>query len=320
MRTGVIIALSSVILLLGTLVVRQSVRYLEEENRILEVDYQGEVVKDLRYGEAERNLYDLYLPEDTTSEKAKHLVLFIHGGSWMHGDKEDGEKWSMNLAAEGYTTASISYTLQTETTSTNILLINDEVKQAVAAIKEKCLEYGIALEDMAVNGFSAGACQAMFYGFKEKDSSPLPVRFIIQESGPTTFEPSVWGDDGIIGLIKEYLLIEDSEEGDARWISLFSGQEVTAEMIRSGEAEEIWRKVSPYTYINPDSVPIVFAYGSLDGIVPPESRVILEDALDQAGVPYDSILLPHSGHGLLFDMRRNQQFLDKVHEYCELYF
>ena len=320
MKLSTFVTISSVILLLGALVTGQTIRYIEKENQLLDVDYQGEVIRDLRYGEAERNLYDLYLPEDPSSEKASHLILFIHGGSWMAGDKADGEQWSRNLAAEGYTTASMSYTLLSETTTTNIALINDEVKAAVAAIKDKCAEIGINLTDMAINGFSAGACQAMLYGFKEKDSSPLPIKFIIQESGPTTFNPEVWRGSNITDILKSALHLDGTTENYANWVSMFSGQLVTPEMVESGEADAIWKSISPYTYINQDSVPIVFAYGSLDLIVPPESRNFLEIALDEAGVTYDSFVLPHSGHGLKLDISRNQQFLDKVHEYCEKYF
>ncbi|MBR2282419.1 MAG: alpha/beta hydrolase [Spirochaetales bacterium] len=320
MKLSTLVTISSVLLLIGALVAGQTVRYIQAENRLLDVEYEGEVIRDLRYGEAERNLYDLYLPEDTGSEKATHLILFIHGGSWTSGDKADGEQWSRNLAAQGYTTASMSYTLQSATTNTNISLINDEVKAAVAAIKEKCAEIGIDLADMAINGFSAGACQAMLYGFKEKDSSPLPIRFIIQESGPTTFNPEVWRGSDLLAPLKKALPLDGSAEHYAAWVSLFSGQSVTPEMVENGEAEAIWKSISPYTYIDEDSVPIVFAYGALDMIVPPESRSILEIALDEAGVTYDSIVLPHSGHGLKLDLSRNRQFLDKVHEYCEKYF
>ncbi len=315
MKTGSIIVITSALLLLGGLAM-QARDYIDIENSILDVDYQGEVSIDLEYGEAESNKYDLYLPEDISSEKARHLVLFIHGGAWVGGDKAEGEKWCRNLANLGYTTASMNYSLKTGSTDTNVKLVNEEVRSAVTAIMAKCSELGIELKDMALNGFSAGACQAMYYGFKEKDDSPLEVRFIIQESGPTTFEPEVWFG----GSIGRLLDLEHKYESYAQWLSLMSGEVVTVDMVKDGSAEEIWRNVSPCTYIEKGSVPICFAYGALDGIVPPESRMVLENALDEAGVPYKSLVLSHSGHGLRFDISKNKEFLAMVHQFCETYF
>jgi len=50
MKLGTIIVISSLILFLGSMFVTQTSRYLEAENQILEVEYDGEVITDLRYG------------------------------------------------------------------------------------------------------------------------------------------------------------------------------------------------------------------------------------------------------------------------------
>ena len=309
------------VLLTSCLAINDAKAKMAETFALFDVDYNGEVIRDLRYGEAPRNLYDLYLPEDTASAKATHLILFIHGGSWTGGDKADGEMYCRNYAAHGYVAASMSYTLKSEETDTNIMLVNEEVKAAVSAIKGKCEELGIPVSDMAISGFSAGACQAMMYGFKEASSSALPVRFIIQMSGPTTLEPAVWRADGAIHWLElKATGLDGSAEGDAAWISLFSGEKVTAEMVRSGEAEAIWRKISPYTYVTPSSIPVLSAFGSLDGVVPPASRLILDKALEENGVRHDTVVLTHSGHALGCDVDEMRRFLALIYTYCDEFF
>ena len=320
---GIIVALGLAVLQLfpscfGIIDARNKVT---DTNAILEVAYYGTVLKDLKYGEGEREIYDLYLPEDKTDPKATHLILFIHGGSWQSGDKTDGELWCRNLASKGYTTASICYTLKTKETDTNITLVNSQVKAAVGAIKTKCAEEGIALVDMATNGFSAGACQAMLYGWNTADQYPgLPVRFIIQQSGPTTLEPKVWRNGEINNLVLKFTGLDGSVKGDAQWISQFCGETVTAGMVRDGSAEDYWKKVSPYSYITDSSVPIVFAYGVLDGIVPPASRIILQQALETNEVQYTSIVMENSGHALACDLDKQRLFLEYVDKYCAKYF
>ena len=49
MKLSTFVTISSVILPLGALVAGQTIRYIEKENQLLDVDYQGEVIRDLRY-------------------------------------------------------------------------------------------------------------------------------------------------------------------------------------------------------------------------------------------------------------------------------
>ena len=321
---GVIVALGLAVLQLfpSCFGVIDSVKKVSDTNAILDAEsYNGAVLTDLRYGDGEREVYDLYLPEDKTDPKASHLILFIHGGSWQSGDKEDGQYWCRNLAAKGYTTASICYTLKTKKTDTNVILVNSQVKAAVEAILTKCAEEGIALVDMATNGFSAGACQAMFYGWDTANQDPrLPVRFIIQQSGPTTMEPAIWRNGEIHRIMLWSTHLDGSTKGDAQWISQFCGETVTEDMVRDGSAEAYWKKVSPYTYITDTSVPIVFAYGVLDGIVPPASRIVLQQALEAHNVPYVSIVMENSGHMLARDPDKQRLFVEYVDKYCAKYF
>ena len=320
---GIIVALGLAVLQLfpscfGIIDARNKIA---DSNAILEVAYSGTVLKDLKYGEGEREIYDLYLPEDRTDPKATHLILFIHGGSWQSGDKKDGELWCRNLASKGYTTASICYTLKTKETDTNITLVNSQVKAAVGAIKTKCAEEGISLVDMATNGFSAGACQAMLYGWDTADQYPgLPVKFIIQQSGPTTIEPAIWRNGEVHQLVLMFTGLDGSAKGDAQWISQFCGETVTEDMVKDGSAEAYWKKVSPYTYITDSSIPIVFAYGVLDGIVPPASRIVLQQALEAHNVQYTSIVMENSGHALACDLDEQRLFLEYVDKYCAKYF
>ena len=326
----VILAVSILILLTGCFAVGEARRNASETFGILEVDFKGQVIRDLSYGERERNVYDLYLPEDTADEKARHLILFIHGGSWTSGSKADGEIFCRNFSDHGYTSASISYTLQEKGVDPKptILSINEEVKAAVSAIKAKCSELGIDLVDMAVSGFSAGACQALMYGFREATSSALPVKFILQQSGPTSFDPSIWHTSAVNWLVRRQAGLDGSREGDASWISMFSGKTVTADMVGTPEADAIWQEISPYTYINADSVPVLSAYGVYDSVVPPVSRTILENALDAAGKVkgqvgsngYVTVVLDHSGHLLVSDVGSQRLYLQKVYEFCDAFF
>lgn len=54
------------------------------------------IVRDQRYGPAEPNLLDVYVPTEC-SEIGKPVLLFVHGGGFFSGDK----RWSDKVCFEG---------------------------------------------------------------------------------------------------------------------------------------------------------------------------------------------------------------------------
>lgn len=112
-------------------------------------DGVGKVYKNLDYENANGNQYDLYVPTGLDKSKNQYLIVFIHGGSFNSGSKEDGEAWCKYYASKGYVTASLDYTLQTQGKDASIYLMNTEVENAIKAIKEKTDEMGYHISTMA---------------------------------------------------------------------------------------------------------------------------------------------------------------------------
>jgi acetyl esterase/lipase len=54
-----------------------------------------------------RNRYDLYLPKD--AEDALPVIVWVHGGAFVAGDKSGVENWAVMLANEGYAVAAVDY-------------------------------------------------------------------------------------------------------------------------------------------------------------------------------------------------------------------
>ena len=298
----------------------------EKTDSYIHVDWNdsyGTYYYDLSYGDSSYNKYDLYVPKNIseTNPNAKHLIMMIHGGAWMGGSKKSERDWCEYYTVKGYTTATVNYTLYENDSVTNIDLINEEMKVCVRNIKETCAEKGIQLVDMAVYGFSAGGCQALLYGFKEKDTSALPVKFIFEQSGPSSFNPDIWTKkQGLIDYVIQQTENDETTKGRAKFISKFTGKNVTEEMVKNGDAEIFWKEISPYYYINKDSVPCIFAYGALDGIVPPVSSKILVDALKKNKVHYDFVDMKNSGHQLSYDYELQKEFVRLANIYCDTYF
>lgn len=72
-----------------------------------EMQAGGRAKLGIRYGEAERNVYDLFLPEGAP----KGLVVFVHGGYWLRFDNSFWSHLAKGSVDSGYAVAMPSYTL-----------------------------------------------------------------------------------------------------------------------------------------------------------------------------------------------------------------
>ena len=68
----------------------------------------------MAYGSREHNKYDLYLPIDATQQDSLALILYVHGGSWIGGDKNMHDLDCLTWLKRGYATATMNYSLLNE--------------------------------------------------------------------------------------------------------------------------------------------------------------------------------------------------------------
>lgn len=95
---------------------------------------------------------DVFSPEG--GDGALPTVVWIHGGAWISGFKEDVRPYVRMIAAEGYTTVSLDYTVAPEASyPTAIMQLND----ALAFLVEHADEYRIDPDRIVIAGDSAGA-------------------------------------------------------------------------------------------------------------------------------------------------------------------
>ena len=80
----------------------------------------------IRYGEHERNILDVYRPKD---QKGKlPLIVSIHGGGWVYGSKEINQFYCMSLAERGFAVVNFSYRLAPEFKHPGTFVFLSEIK------------------------------------------------------------------------------------------------------------------------------------------------------------------------------------------------
>lgn len=244
---------------------------------------------------------DLYIPSGLDKLENQYLILFIHGGSFNSGSKEDGESWCKYYATKWYITASVDYTLQNQGKDASIYLMNEEIENAVTAIKQKTEELGYHIAGMAPCGVSAGGTLAMNLAYN--GNSAIPVKFVFQLAAPTYFAPSEWS----------LLMKVDRLDSEEKFCKMMTGKELE-------DYDTEIQNISPACIVNEDSVPSLIGYGLIDHCVPLSQKYYLIEVYDRDNVMYDYIEFPKSNHGMYNDLDKLQEFLDKSLEYARVYF
>lgn len=274
---------------------------------IIESNDKEEIIhRDIKYNSGENCGYDLYIPQKHSDARNYSLVLFIHGGSFTGGDKEEGVHWCRYYASKGRVAASVNYTLHSTEKPSNINIMSNDIKDCVKSIKEYCDSLGYSIDEMATTGVSAGGCLALLYAYRDAEESAIPVKFVFQQTGPTAFYGEHWG--------------AHSDSTKIALASALLGMELSDSTIRNGEYISMIEDISPACNITPNSVPTLCAYGANDKIVPTNQKYILFDSLKTHGVPYVYVEFPNSGHALANDPDSMAAYVRHADIFCNRYF
>lgn len=270
-------------------------------------DSVGKVHLDIPYGDGELNKYDLYVPADASKE-TYGLVIYLHPGGFTTGDKSGDAEVAKWLVSKGFVASSINYTVRNEKYPTaSIFSMSNEIKKAVPKVVEKARELGYNVDRMAMAGGSAGAGLAAIYAYRDGHEAPVPIKFLWGAVGPTSFELDSAGE-----------VTDESATGSAMFMSVLSGQEITAEMIKNGSYLEVMKPIEAARWVNENSPPTLMAYGKYDHVMPFSNRPLIE-ALEKHNIPNDIIIFEHSGHGLHRDRDKQKLLNEKINEYLEKY-
>lgn len=261
--------------------------------------------RDLSYGDyGERSLLDLNIPKENDGEIG--LILYIHGGAWIAGDKEVYEAGVKNASEKfGYAAAAINYRYLSE--DVDMYDILDDIDAALMCIRQKGEEHGVSINKVLLTGGSAGGHLSLLYGYMKAETAPIRPVAVISDSGPADLTDERYYTESILG------------DGDAisELFSWACGKKFTyAE--RDSVKDELM-KISPVYYVNENTVPTVINHGMKDTVVPYNNAVTLDAKLTEYGVTHYFNSYPNSDHDLGSD-KSNRRLADTLFaEYCNTY-
>lgn len=253
-----------------------------------------EAYLDVPYADlSDAQVLDLYIP--TEGDGPFPLVIFIHGGGWLQGDKSTLTiEAAANLMRAGYAVASVNYRLSGEAPYPAAV---EDVKAAVRWLRANAATYNLDPDRFAAWGSSAGGHLAALLGTTGDvpifDNPALGnadvssrVQAVIDWFGPTDL--TVIGDD----FATSALCDEDDAARMVVVVALFLGQTPV-------RAPDVAAAASPISYVTEDDPPFLIQHGSADCLVPVQQSEHLYAALVAAlGVDQVELtIFDGMGHG-----------------------
>jgi acetyl esterase/lipase len=236
----------------------------------------AEVRQDLAYGEAggEVLLLDAGIP-DTPGPHP--IVILVHGGGWMSGDKrQDMNLWFEPLRSAGFTWVSINYRLAPKHRWPACI---DDVRTAIRWVKAHAAELRGDASRVAILGHSAGGHLATFAAVTGRDDAA--VQAAVGLAAVTDFEQELVRRQGVSPALQ----------------ALFGhGQSVDAGILAVLRENCTLRKVG--TNGKGGTPPFLLLHGDEDKTVPLAQSLNLQSRVRSVEGRCDLWVLPGAGHRL----------------------
>ena len=234
--------------------------------------------------DGEQLLADLYLPD---TETPAPVVVHLHGGAWVGGDKGDGGgERQAALARHGVAVVSVNYRLVPAVRYPT--LIHDS-KAAVRWVRAHAAAYGFSAEKVGIWGASAGGYLAAMVGLSAGDAE-LEGEVGHDRAASSAVDAVVaWFPAGDLeastyrSALEARILPPPAEAG------LFGRD-------RIDPADPDLVAANPRNRAHADAPPFLIAHGDRDHMVPETQGRMLHDALVRAGADSTFVVLGGAGH------------------------
>jgi acetyl esterase/lipase len=228
---------------------------------------------------------DLYLPASKSVKPPYKVIVWIHGGSWLGGDK-NMDCLPCKLYSDKYAVASLNYRFSNEAVFPAQIY---DIKAAVRFLRGNAKKYHLDKDRIAVWGTSAGGHLAALLG-TSGDVKPLEgssgwnkesskVQAVIDWCGPTDFTTI------------------ESQAGPNNKIRFDKPGTALYDLMGAAMDKQSLASASPVRYVTKDDPPFLIMHGDLDDAIPPAQSQELYEVLRDAGVDANYHLLKGYAHG-----------------------
>jgi acetyl esterase/lipase len=219
-------------------------------------------------------------------------IVYIHGGGWQIGGRNEFKKEIEEAARRGYVAVTVTYRLSEPDPDTGkprhpFPAQIEDVKCAVRWLRANAEKYHIDPNEIGATGDSAGGHLSLLVGvtgsvaeLEGNGGNPgisSRVQAVVNYFGPTDLPKLYATSKFAAGLVKTVMDGTPEQQPDR------------------------YRQASPVTYVSKDSPPTLSIQGTADKVVPPDQAVEFDAAMKKAGASHTLMLLSGEQHGFKKD-------------------
>lgn len=212
-----------------------------------------------------------------TEGDPRPLLVWIHGGAYMGGDKAENHAIWGDLMRRGYAVATINYRLSGDAKWPAQIA---DCKAAIRYLRAHAGEYRIASDRIAVWGSSAGGHLAALVGVSG-EVKEFDIGEHLDQSSAVSCAVDLFGP-------ADFETMPQFSSPDSPEARLWGRP--------TSEALEMARSASPLSYLSRSTPPILILHGDADGVVSLEQSRQFHAAMRKAGAPGELVILPGVGH------------------------
>ena len=225
------------------------------------------------YGDRSLKL-DLFLPKEKPPGPLPGIVV-IRGGGWRQGDKLGFRPIAVQLAAAGFATACIEYRVLPDATMMDAV---HDTKAAVRWMRAEGGRYGIDPDAIGAIGGSAGGHLVALLGTSYKE--PM----LEGNGGHAGVSSRVQAVAPMAPVVDFASMANRPELGSGAVLKIFS------------EHREWAKRLSPVTYLDRDSAPMLLIHSNADKSVPYAQSLEMMERSKQAGVRAELVTIDGAPH------------------------
>ena len=170
---------------------------------------------------------DVYYPQGATGKLP--VVVDIHGGGWMYGDKELNKPYCLTLASKGYVVFNMSYRLCPDVTAADQLR---DISKALCWVRDNLDNYPCDKNNIYLTGDSAGGMLACFTGMlsvSEKMRNLYDtVDFGINFNAVGLVSPVAFMDDGTYMSFYTKHMLGGNKYKKEKWANYVNADQILA--------------------------------------------------------------------------------------------
>lgn len=231
---------------------------------------------------------DVYRPR--VAGPPRPTLVFIHGGGWVAGAKEDAVLWLVPWLQAGWSAVNVEYRLARHAHAPAAV---EDVRCAMRWVSRYAQDHGFDPARIVVSGDSAGGHLALLAGMLPAAAGldractvPYPAGTNSWASLPEwTVTPAAVVNWYGITDVAEMLSGPGGRGYAVEWLGARSDRDALA------------RLLSPGAHVRAGVPPIITIHGDADPVVPYSHGVRLHEALARAGVPHQLVTIKGGQHG-----------------------